>query len=299
MKKILVIVIFVFSLVIITTSCSTLHIFGKNSANIQKAANKIQQVEDKQSQLNVNRINDMTVLAMGTDYALNKENSPSKNVEVAKEVNKRVISEGGYSPTIDQIKSMQQMIDELVVSNKNGIAALKLKDIQIEQIQTQQKALVQERDTEVEKFQTIAAQTAQKADDTQNELNKYTAYWGLGAIALGLKTLFLHLLWGTVIFTVLFIVLRALSLTNPFAAAIFGIFQSLGATVIHLIEMIIPASVDTLNAAISDVKVVSNAVNSTMVKPPAPAPKPVATGSVAPTPTTAPVIGSAPVSGSK
>lgn len=306
MKKVFAVVICIISLVIITTSCSTLHIFGKNSANIQKQADKIQQVEDKQSALNQTKIDDMTVLAMGTDYALGKETNSSRNVDVAREINKRVISEGGYSPTIDEMKNMQNMIDELIVSNKNGIAALKLKDVQIEHMQSQQKLLVEQKNAEVEKFQTLATKTAQKADDTQNELNKYTAYWGLGAIFLGLKSLFLHLMWATLIFTVIFIVLRALSMSNPLAAAIFGIFQSLGASLIHVIETLIPASVDTWNMAIKDVKVVSDAVNTTLV-PQQQAPKPVlvvtptASGNLVLTPVTSsnPATASYTLSGSK
>lgn len=261
MKKLLIIPLLVVILLTLT-SCGSIHILGKNSANIQKQADKIQTIEDKQSNLNTVKIDDMTVLAMGTDYALNKETNASTTVNVAKEINKRVISEGGYSPTITEIKNMQQMIDDLVVSNKIGVAALKAKDIEIQGIQSEEKMLVNQKDTQIKNFQTLAQKTAGKADDTQNTLNKYTAYWGLGAIALGIKSLALHLIWATLIFVVIFIILRALSLTNPLAAAIFGIFQSIGASVIHLIEAIIPSSINTLNEAISDVKVVSNVVNN-------------------------------------
>lgn len=267
----------------LSVGCQALHINGKNSKAVAIASDKIQQVEDAQSKLNATKIQDMTVLALGTDYALGKETNASKPVLVAKEINQRVISEGGYSPTIEEIKGLHQMIDGLVISNQAGILALQIKDAQIQGLQSEEKYLVEQKNSEIQRFQNLAEATAQKADDSLNELSKYQSYWGLGAIALGAKSLFLHLLWASIIFIVIFIVLRALSLTNPFAAAIFGIFQSFGAAMIHLIETCIPSSIATLNEAKTDVKVVSDAIDATVVAPSVnPSPSAPSSGSMTP-----------------
>jgi len=287
------------------TSCSTfsnLHIFGKNTKAIDKQSDRIQQVTDQQSQNNSLRLKDMTVLAMGTDYALDQVTNKTREVIVAKQINQRVISEGGYDPTVKEMADMRLLIDNLIATNKAGVEALKARDAQIEALQDDSKKLADEKNKEVEKFQTLASQTAQKADATASQLSQYTSYWGLGGVILGLKSFIKHILWIGGISIVLFIVLRALSFTNPFAAAIFGIFQSVGASVIHVIETIIPSSISTLNDAKKDVLSVSNFINSSAASihaattASAPQPSPVhTTGSIAPT---TPITGSLPVSGS-
>lgn len=305
--------IFAVTSLMFLTSCSTLsnlHIFGKNSKAVDKQADKIQQVEDKQSQNDKLRLKDMTVMAMGTDYALEQVTNKSREVQVARDINQRVISEGGYDPTVKEITDMKLLIDNLIATNKDGIEALKVRDSQIEALQQDSKRLSDQKDKEIDKFQTLASQTAQKADVAQGQLSQYTSYWGLGGVFLGLKSFLKHILWAGAIGLVLFIVLRALSFTNPAAAAIFGIFQSVGASVIHVIESIIPSSISTLSDAKNDVLKVSNFVNNVakVSSPPTPS---VAPAPVVPAPIVAPLVqhtgsaiigtvltGSLPVSGS-
>ena len=95
-----------------------------------------------------------------------------------------------------------------------------------------------------DKNQLFIENQAQQTEALNKELDSYKSYWGLGAIFLGAKSFLTHSLWALLIFGVLFIVLRILAASNPIANAIFSIFSSIGASIIHGIGLIVPKAIE-------------------------------------------------------
>lgn len=247
----------------LATGCDTLpNIFGKSSQSISKQEQKIERVDDKLSSINKQKLEDIAVLASGTQYSLTKVTNPPQAVIVAKDINARVISEAGYTPTIEKLKQMQLMIDNLITTNKIGVQLLSAKDKEIEALLQSEKSLLLSKDVELSKLNELAKKIASQNDTTQNELSKYQSYWGLGGVFLGLKSFSLHIMWYGIAFTIIFIVLRVLSYSNPLAAILFGVFQSIGATIIHLIEMAIPQSIGTIDDTKKAVNNVADAIHN-------------------------------------
>jgi len=251
---------------VLLTSCSSLGIFGESSAAVSKQNNKIVAVDNKLNDLSDTKLNQVSQLSYGVNDSLQRITNAPIEVKVAKELNQRVESISGL-PTLEQQKAMVKMVTDLIATNIAGVRELKQKDNEISALQNEETVLLKSKDREINNALELSKTVALQNDTTQAELSKYTAYWGIGGIFLGVKSLSLHLFWATLIFIVIFIILRALSMTNPLASAIFGIFQSIGASIIHLVETLIPQSIGTLNDVKSAVLVVSNAVDTAAQMP--------------------------------
>jgi hypothetical protein len=190
--------------------------------------------------LNIHKLQDIAVIATGTDYSLDKVTNPPPAVTVAKELNQRVIAEAGYNPSIEELKKMQKMVDDLIVSNKLGQIALAQKDKDIEQLRQEEELILKEKGNQIGKLSAIAKKTAEMADNTKSELNKYTQWFGLGAVYYGLKTFLTTSFWVLIGIGIVWIVLRLLSTVNPIFGAIYGIVDTIGSMIIHIISVITP-----------------------------------------------------------
>lgn len=256
-----------FLALILLTGCSSLPtIFGTSSKSLAKQEQKIELVDSSLSKINKQKLEDIAILAKGTDYALTKVTNPPRAVIVAKDVNQRVISEAGYSPSIVKFNEMQKMIDNLLLTNQNGMQELWKRDKAIESLINSEKTILATKEKELGKLNDLARKAASQADTTQNELTKYQSYWGLGGVFFGIKSFATHVFWYGLVGTIIFIILRVASYANPIAAAIFGIFQSIGASLIHVIEILIPQSIATLNDAKDTVNKVADTINDTIRK---------------------------------
>lgn len=244
-KKLLYLLVLSFMTMMLVSSCGTVEgIFGKSSVKVEKQEDKIAAVDTQISNIQNNKISEISNLNYGTGYALSKLTNAPIQVVVAKEMVQRVQSLTGL-PTLDKEQQMMQLITDLIATNTIGKIELANADSNIQAIEDEENLLVKSKDKELAKLSELAKTTALTADTTQNTLNSYTSYWGLGAILLGFKSLFLHLMWTIIICGVIFFILRALATVNPICGVIFGIFESIAATVIHLIYTLVPASVDT------------------------------------------------------
>lgn len=239
MRKVIIYLSLIVCLVL-SSGCETLSIFGKSSKGISKQEVTIQKVEDKISNINAQKLEDISVLATGTDYSLRKVTNAPREVIAAIDINQRVITEAGYQPTSEQLKQMYKLIDDLILQNTDGKSALAKKDSEIDNIRSAHKALIATREKEISDYMTMAEKAAMAADSVKNELNKYEAYWGLGAVGIGLKSFATHVFWYGISFMGIFIILRFLSNVNPVAAAIFAIFEAFVGAFLKLISTIIP-----------------------------------------------------------
>lgn len=222
---------------------------GKNK-NVSKEATAKAKVENVESLMGTNlkdKLNQVANLNYGVGYALSKEPDPSKNVQVALDLNTRSISLTG-TPTIDEIKKMKQMIDDLTsqlnTEKARGAKALQERDTQIADLQQKTKELEVAKDAEIKKYMKIAADTAAKADASQAELDKMNSFFGFGAIWYGIKRLITRLAWFIGIGSILYLILRFASMSNPIAASIFSIFDTMMSWFVNLIKVLAPKAVE-------------------------------------------------------
>ena len=75
------------------------------------AKENIVNVEREAAKNSEAKLEEVAVLAAGTKHALNKEDEPSRAVEVAKDLNERVMSLSG-SPSLEELKRVYQLVDD-------------------------------------------------------------------------------------------------------------------------------------------------------------------------------------------
>lgn len=243
--------------------CTTI---GKKSAKETSARSKIENVDSLITSNLRNKFDQLANIHYGVDYALSKEDNPSKNVEVAKNLNHRAISLSG-APSIDDVKRTQKMVDDLVselrTERQRGLKALEMKDGEIYTLQVQSQALVVAREAEIKKYMKMAADIAARADLIQDELDKMNRYLGLGAVFYGLKKFTISVAWILGIGSILYLVLRFASMSNPLAASIFSIVDIIMSWFVNMIRIIAPKSLEVAGQTASTI---ANKYRNTMVK---------------------------------
>lgn len=258
---------FIFSIALLaTTGCSIFTNRGAIAKIEEKNRTKIVNVDNQIRQNTSQKIDVIAELAYGTDYALGKVNDPPKEVSVARDMNRRIVSLTG-SPTIGKMKEMQETIDKLTAQLETerirGQKALNDKDKEIQLLQTESRTLDTQKDSEIRKYMLAAQEFAANADAYKAKLGEMDQWMGLGAVWYGLKKFVISSMWILGIGSILFIILRVASFSNPLAASIFSIFSTIGSWVIKSIEFIIPKAVQTAGHVAGEV---FNAYQSTLRK---------------------------------
>ena len=242
---------------IFVTSCSTIKgIFGKNASKEDKQAGKIEAVQKAQNQNNSSKMEQVAVLASGTDYALNKVTNKEPAIDVAQDINHRVQSLAGQ-PDLDAQKEMWKTVDNLTSSNATlraqGVKDLDKKDKEIKILQDETKILLAAKDVEIDKYMKLSAATAMKADTLQVELNDYQGWFGLKAVGKGLWQFVKSMTWFLLGGSIIFIVLRFASMSNPIAASIFSVFEHMVSWVINTISVLFPKAINMAGHVSQDV----------------------------------------------
>lgn len=243
MKKTLVLPILLV-LLLTTTSCENLKgVFGKSSTKENKQATKVEDVQKAQVKNDKTKMDNVAILASGTDYALNKVTNKEPSVEVAQDINKRVVSLAG-KPDLKAEKEMWETIDNLTSSNVQlrlkGVRELEKKDLEINRLQVESKLLNEAKDAEITKYMKLAEVTARNADTTKAALDEYKGWFGLKAVFLGMKQFFFTSMWILLGIAIVFVILRFAASANPVAASIFGIFEQVVAWIINTISVMFP-----------------------------------------------------------
>lgn len=243
-------------------SCS----FQRHSQKEASARAKVENVESMLGTNFKNKLNELSSLTYGINYALNKEENPSSFVGVAKDLSGRALSLTGQ-PSLEEIKKMEAMIEDLTSQLANervrGKAALDAKDKQISTLQTKSKELEELKEIEIKKYMQIASATAAKADELQVQMNKMDSWMGLGAIFYGLKKFIVSSMWILGIGSILYLVLRFASMSNPLAASIFSIFDTIMSWGVNVIKLLAPKA---LEVAGHTSKAIANQYKNTMIK---------------------------------
>lgn len=235
--------IFLLASMMLLTSCSTIKgIFGKSSSAEEKAAAKIEQVEDKQDLNQTAALKQISSLSYGVGFSLEKITNKEPEVFIAQDLNGRILTLSGQ-PSLEDIKSMQSTIENLRTNVDVGRKMLAVRDKVIEKIQKEKEDLINEREKEIQNYQDIAQQTARRADSTQSKLDQYRGWFGLKAVFMGLKQFFFSSMWILLGLLVVFLVLRGFAASNPIVGAIFGVFEQIVSFVISGIKTLFPKAV--------------------------------------------------------
>lgn len=229
------IVLFLIASLVMTAGCSTIKgVFGKSATQESKARTKVVVVEDYISKANLERLKQIGEFSYGISIV---SNVPTP----ALTLNERIttLSE---KPDLNAVKEMKLIVSQLETNNTKE---LQKKDAEISYLQNKQVELQADKEKVINQYMELAETTAMKSDTIQATLDKYQGWFGLKAIGMGLWQLIKSAFWGLTIFTVIFVVLRVLSMTNPIAASIFGIFNLVGSWFIHTIKALVPGAVNT------------------------------------------------------
>jgi arsenate reductase-like glutaredoxin family protein len=227
--------------------CKVFQSGGKISSREQTARNRIENVETLITSNVVEKLDRISSISYGIEYTLSIDPNPSQESLIARDLNIRVLSLAG-SPTLDEIKNMKQMVDDLtseLSSERNrGIRALEAKDQEIMFLQTHAKFLQEAKDSEIRRYIKLAQDTAAKADIIQSQLDKMNTFMGLGAVVYGLKRFITRMAWFFGIGSILYLILRFASMSNPIASSIFSIFDQIMSWFVHLIRALAPRALE-------------------------------------------------------
>lgn len=214
---------------------------GKADA-VEVAKNKIADNSDK-------KISEIATMAQGVDYSLSKVPATNVTHEVttAKEINQRVISIAG-SPKVDELAKIKSMVDllnsEIAKERERGTKLLQQKDVEILSVQKKSDDLDVNLNKKIGELATTAKKQAETADDNKVIIDNVNKYFGLGAVFYGIKRFVTSCVVGILIFGVIFLVLRLLAATNPIAAAVFSVFNIIGAGIVNIIKGVAPKSLN-------------------------------------------------------
>lgn len=177
------------------------------------------QPNKSKAQVNIKKLDLVSQLAYTTDIFLVKSNVPA-----AIDSNNKVISIVG-TPSMVQMESA-----------KNSISTTNFHDID--------KAIVsvQKEDNKVD---IQIAKEASKVPALQEELGEYKKFFGLGGIFKSIKRFSFYLILGSI----LFLVVRILSSTNPIAAALLSVLEGAVGWFLHGVRVITPKAFESVYTA--------------------------------------------------
>jgi hypothetical protein len=234
--------IITFIMLLLLAGCSIFHknqgIIGKASIAENKAKARIEMVENNVSTINVERLDKIGAFAAGVEHALQNTNQ-TPAISTAKTLNERIIALSN-KPDFNEVREIMSIVDQLITNQIAGKIALDKKDREIEALGISVKDLQVQKQTALDAYYKLADKTAAQDDQYKATLGQMDSFFGLGAIFYGAKRLIIHLAWFIGIGSVLFLVLRLASMSNPIAAGIFQVFNVAGSWIVHCVATIFP-----------------------------------------------------------
>jgi bacterioferritin (cytochrome b1) len=184
-------------------------------------------------------------VSKGVDHALNIETNKSKPIDVAKELNDRVMSLAG-TPDVQDVVRMKRIVDELVSEiekeRKSGVTELARLDKELQLSQSSRDLIRQAYEKKSVEYALLSEKIAENSDKNEAVVDQMDKWFGLGAVIYGGKKFIMSALTIILVGSILFLVLRVFAQSNPIAAAAFSIFERIGAGALHLIKAALPNS---------------------------------------------------------
>ncbi len=254
---------------LLVTSCALLQQHSGPATQLEaKSRAKIVSVEDQINSNTSQKLDKIAGFSFATDYALGKITNATKEVVVAREMNKRVESITG-SPTLAIMKDMQGTVDNLLsiiqAERLKGEEQLALKDADITALQNASKQLQDDKDKEVRNYMTTAQIVASSADAYKDALSDYQGWFGLKAVFKGLGQFIKTSLWVLIGGSILFLILRLLAASNPIAGAIFSIFDTVLSWVVNTIRVLAPRALQVAGTVEKEVYTATKNTLTTIV----------------------------------
>jgi hypothetical protein len=204
-------------------------------AKEQKQKQKIERIEDGLNKTNLARLEKIGEYSYGVGIALAP--LPRTNeVNTAFILNERIqtLSE---KPTLDAMKEIASLVAQL---NTNNMALLNQKDSEIIRLQTAIKRNNDTLDSERTEYYQLSKEMAGDNDKYKRTMD---GFLGLSAIWYGLKKFLLSAVWILGGGFILFTILRVLSMSNPIAASIFSIANVAGSWLLNTIKKLVPGAI--------------------------------------------------------
>lgn len=246
---------FIFAIWLLLSGCASWGGKDKNQRNINDKKNNVQDAKDALNENSKEKMKQVQSLSYGVGYALKKAPTNNVPVNIANELNERIVSLSG-SPNMEEVNKMKVMVDKLtskiIEEQKLGRELLKKKDEEITAIQKERDILKEELDSKQDELSAAATKMSQQADETKSKLDAMNGFFGLGAIFYGIKRFITSCLIFILVFSIIFLVLRILAATNPIAAAFFSIFNMIGGMLLQAIKSLAPGSLKSANLVTND-----------------------------------------------
>ena len=235
----------------LSSGCGLLHknsgVLGNQSKQEQKATVKLQATEKMNQETDKQTLQLIGQYSYGIGYSL--INPSTNTLDVVSSINNR-IETLSTPPTIEQKKQMEGIVNDLTTNN---VLTLNSKDKDIEKLQHQKEQLTKEREEALTTIQTLSQKNAGLADQYKATLNDMDSFLGLGAIWYGLKKMVTRLVWVIFGFGIFFIVLRLAASSNPIAASLFSVFESIISWGISTLRYIAPKAIHTSGLVATDI----------------------------------------------
>lgn len=233
--------------------CSTVKgIFGKSASKETVARAEITVVDKEVAKVNVQKLDRIGEYSYGIKLVTNAPPAVT-------DLNERIGSLANQ-PTLEAMKEMETLVSQLMTNNHK---LLLKKDKEIVDLQEDAIKLGLEKETAINKYIELASATAMKTDTLTAALKEYQGWFGLKAVFKGLWQFVKSMAWGLGIFSIIFIILRVASMSNPMAASVFSIFSKIGSWFIGMIEFIVPKAAEMAGHTAT---AVFNAYKSTLTK---------------------------------
>lgn len=224
-----------------------------NSASrdkIELQERKIDQISENQRKNDSKTQSQAAMYAAGVSYSLSQINEPSVEVNTAFKLNERIISIVGAPNLVEseRIKKIVSLLNsEIEYERKRGENLLLEKDLEIVSLQKEKQKLETDYKNQIDKLLADAKKVAKSADASNTTLDSMSGMMGLNAVWWGIKTFITTSLKWVVIFSVIFLILRILSASNPIAAAVFSIFNVIGSFVVGVFKYLTPKAFEMCN----------------------------------------------------
>lgn len=241
---------FIFLASLLLSGCAILKGTKSNTVSqnkIIKQEEKVQKINDDLLNNTEQKIKQTSTYAAGISYTLSLVPEPSIEVITASRLNDRIVSIVG-APDLKESERIKKTVDllnsEIQVERQKGEKQLLDKDKEIFALQKANTELNEKHKEQVNKLIIEAKKVARTADENATTLDSMSGMFGLNAVFWGLKKFFISSLMWIIVFIIIFIVLRILSVTNPIAASIFSIFNVIASTLIASLKKLTPKAFD-------------------------------------------------------
>lgn len=233
-------------LILILSGCAIFS--GSKNKNQNKIDKKLDVIEKTETNIGKNqeiRNRNIQSMSFGVDAALTHIVTTNAAVNLARELNLRVMNLAGTPNFVEymQVRTMvSNLLSQVESTRLDGEKALAKRDEEIFSLQSERDGLKTQLEKQQKELGATADLIAKNADVNQGKIDDMNRFFGLGAVFYGIKRFVLSSLTMIIVFSIIFLILRVLSNTNPIAKAAFSIFELIGSMGLKLIKGLSPGA---------------------------------------------------------